>query len=62
MKKLYIDIQDGGTLIQMPEDIHDEAKFRNVLFAMFPGDKQLIIRDERDNIVDELTLEDLYGT
>lgn len=61
MKKLYIDIQEGGMLIQMPEDIHEEAKFRKFLFERFPADKRVIIRDEQDNYIDELTLFDLYG-
>ncbi len=60
MKKLYIDIQDG-TLIQMPEDIREESKFRKFLFERFPADKPLIIRDEKDNEIERLTLSELYG-
>ena len=60
MKKLYIDLCEG-TLIQMPEDIHEEAKFRKFLFERFPADKVVILRDDEDNYIDTLTLEDLYG-
>lgn len=60
MKKLYIDLCEG-TLVQMPEDIHEEAKFRKFLFERFPADKRVIIRDETDAIIEELTLNDLYG-
>ena len=61
MKKLYIDIQEGGMMIEMPEDIREEQKFRKILFERFPADKPLIIRDEKDNEIERLTLQDLYG-
>ena len=62
MKKLYIDLCDGGTLVEMPEDIREEQKFRKFLFERFPADKELIIRDEKENVIWEgFTLYDLYG-
>jgi hypothetical protein len=61
MKKLYIDIQEGVMLIEMPEDIREESKFRKFLFERFPADKPLIIRDEKDNEIERLTLSELYG-
>jgi hypothetical protein len=61
MKKLYIDIQENGTMIEMPEDIREEQKFRKFLFERFPADKPLIIRDEKDNEIERLTLSELYG-
>jgi hypothetical protein len=59
MKKLYIDT--GDKKIQMPEDIREEQKFRKFLFEIFPADKPLIIRDEKDNEIERLTLSELYG-